>query len=75
MCFKGDEEYGDIAPTATKLLGFNRDQMELFWYRHGTGFDFHPTVEEIVQRTADLTGLEFKIDQNPKSLSISAFWL
>lgn len=59
-----DEEHivnEDISETAAKILGFDTYQLGSIFYYTTTLRYNHPTVQEFVQRVADITGLEFKI--------------
>lgn len=64
LCKKpGDVSSYSIPHKAQELLGFSDLQSEYIFYFYNVGEGKHPTVEQFVQRVADVTGLEFKIPE------------
>lgn len=60
----GHKVSNTIRETAQSLLGLNECATNLiFSYTVNLDTGKHPTVEEFVQRIADVTGLEFKIPE------------
>lgn len=62
MCaFPGSTKVEGIEYIAKRLLGLSYPQIDRIFYYKETDKGKHPTVQQFVQRVADLTGLEFKI--------------